>query len=549
MSLIPGQYTIKVLSTVNFRASYNTNSKILNKFQPNTEEIIEILTGLYYDDGKFKWLQGIYHGQTGWFASDFVELIDERFYDMLDYFIGKDPNTQVHKLNTGEQIQIQTDPANKHIFYIAKGHADTNVNYECLGYDDKWIYRFYDTSAFEGGVYSVNKFKGGKWCPRYMKPGQEHIFEMVLDRYTDSGEHVQKDVTFNHIIKLIAVHDEYTFPNGSKLNWVAEFQLLWMDRSIFEEAQMFAVGHGLVAFKGQDNNGNKVFTYFKELGDKSKVLLREEHSWLPKITIPNFDNDNSEEQPMPDDNRIISNPGFEGQPVKIENPRHNIYIAFPKGYNLGYKTYEAAPSIGNIPEGGWRFEPAYAKLHAWATVSNKTLKAGFYQVDFSMFQHNTRPNDAEFFSYGLYIETDKVLNHVEQIKGFPRFNLKDHGNGGYSFWFYLEKDVFVKQIGIILATNHAIESGGFSLMWFDVYPTVLEHVKKDKFFVLDGFSSEYKFDTIEPEPKPNLALNEQETKMLLHAIEYSKDPFNDTSYSWKMLLAKVWDYVERSGNS
>lgn len=535
--------------------------------------------------------------------------------DMWRYLSGVAPGQQrqhVHAMQSGEMIQV-TAPETGSLFYHVKGHAvGVPNNYEAFGFDNDFIYRYYDSSPYESGRMYVNNpvVKGGavvmiagvKWLYRFMRPGQVISYPLKVGWFNEqtgrlvelrdgNGNPQPNPTPFTHMIQLVAIHNTYTFPSGVELNDVAEIRSFWpagngKPEEPFER-YWYAAGHGLVGWRDEKHHTSR-HNYVSLLNIPGKHI-KQTIDWLPEITDPGgiifVDNQNEEPPEMPTFQKHynMENAGFAGDPVKAikppDRPGGEIIIATPRSWQIGYEVNtdrheeNVSPMIVNDPGGGgWKFEPAWSQMVAWAYQSNRRLEPGFYQVDVSMWADNVPDTDREKWAFSLYLKIEgKIYSHWHNDRVMPRFNLADHtvpalGNKQARFWFEVTTAVNVDEIGFMFTTDYAQEQGAFLVSHADVYKTV-EGVVDSARLLLEVNATgvvpiappavDPPAEPGEPVPPPIdpphsdgafwHELTTTESTMAFVAREYANTPWGDPAHNWIVLVNRLVTLLEAQG--
>ncbi len=199
--------------------------------------------------------------------------------DLLPYLKGDGrPYELEYKIagNSGTQT-VQTQEEGK-LFYNVKGQE-----WERLYWDPETIYREADTSEAPDKYYVQMKdgVSGADWVKRNMDPGEEYQTDLLVKHYWKATGELRAEAQVSNTLRLVAVHDTYTFKSGIILQDVVE--MAWIIGGQPEELYYYAKGYGLVAWK-QVKRGWESYICEELLGRPD--LVREVVRWLPDDPSP-----------------------------------------------------------------------------------------------------------------------------------------------------------------------------------------------------------------------------------------------------------------------
>lgn len=181
---------------------------------------------------------------------------DGRIYDVAFTFPG---NTFPSGI---ERMQTQVD--GRRFFHVKGGVNAAAYNWEELWSDHEFIYRGTDISPNETELYqeSENGTYGARWCPRFVRAGARFLAQpLTTFRNKSDGSNVahKAPYIFPRWIEVKAIHPNYTFESGVKLNDVIELWGYLHDAPNNKpganyERFWYARGFGLVAWMDPTKN-------------------------------------------------------------------------------------------------------------------------------------------------------------------------------------------------------------------------------------------------------------------------------------------------------
>jgi hypothetical protein len=173
--------------------------------------------------------------------------------DLLPYLSDDDPMGPLYEVQTenGPQQRHQTQAEGAEFFFTKGGDGPANPSeWEQLGADATFIYRFIDTSPGDDLYYALRDVVDqdwSKWCPRMMRVGQVYDREPHVTFY-DKATCQEVNACGWHVtsIKLVRVYPVYEFFTGISLPDVIEMHAF---NGGLDETYWFAKGYGLVGWK------------------------------------------------------------------------------------------------------------------------------------------------------------------------------------------------------------------------------------------------------------------------------------------------------------
>jgi hypothetical protein len=207
---------------------------------------------------------------------------DGRVYDVEFRFPG----------NTWEsgQERMQTQVDGRRFFHLKGGLGAPACNWEELWYDNDFIWRGTDISPNEEEYYQASEdgTYGQRWTPRKASVGTRHFAKPIVTfRRKSDGALVpgKTPYQFPHWIEVRALHPEYTFESGVKLQNVVEIWGYLHDETAHApglnfERYWYAKGFGLVGWQDPTRNWR---SYIKTPSVNVGDLVRKV---VPGLTLP-----------------------------------------------------------------------------------------------------------------------------------------------------------------------------------------------------------------------------------------------------------------------
>lgn len=233
-----------VSGTVNVRAAPGATAAIIGAVVPG--QVVEVIEanaeGKIGNQSNQQWVE--------------IRLSDGRIYDVEFRFPG----------NTWEsgQERMQTQVDGRRFFHVKGGLGAPACNWEELWYDNDFIWRGTDISPNEDEYYQASEdgTYGQHWTPRKVSVGTLHFAKPVVTfRRKSDGALVpgKTPYQFPHWIEIRALHPEYTFESGVKLQNVVEIWGYLHDEAAHApglnfERYWYAKGFGLVGWQDPAKN-------------------------------------------------------------------------------------------------------------------------------------------------------------------------------------------------------------------------------------------------------------------------------------------------------